>query len=65
MGHATLLVQMEGVTFLTDPMFSQRCSPVQVCLPCLPAASACPRVLGLCAVDHACHRVLPVQSSAK
>lgn len=29
-GHATLLVQLEGVTFLTDPVFSQRCSPVQV-----------------------------------
>lgn len=28
-GHATLLVQMEGFTFLTDPVFSQRCSPVQ------------------------------------
>lgn len=29
MGHATLLVQMEGLTFLTDPVFSQRASPVQ------------------------------------
>ena len=28
-GHATVLVQMEGVTFITDPLFSQRCSPVQ------------------------------------
>ncbi|CAL8463129.1 g2663 [Coccomyxa elongata] len=29
MGHASVLVKMEGITFLTDPVFSQRCSPVQ------------------------------------
>lgn len=28
-GHSTCLVQFDGVTFLTDPMFSDRCSPVQ------------------------------------
>ena len=27
-GHATLLVEMEGVRFLTDPMWSQRASPL-------------------------------------
>lgn len=27
-GHSTFLVRMEGVTFLTDPMFSERASPV-------------------------------------
>jgi N-acyl-phosphatidylethanolamine-hydrolysing phospholipase D len=27
-GHATFLVRMDGVTFLTDPMFSERASPV-------------------------------------
>ena len=27
-GHSTLLVRMDGVTFLTDPMFSPRASPV-------------------------------------
>lgn len=27
-GHATFLVRMDGVTFLTDPMFSQYASPV-------------------------------------
>jgi N-acyl-phosphatidylethanolamine-hydrolysing phospholipase D len=26
-GHATMLVRMDGVTFLTDPMFSPRASP--------------------------------------
>jgi N-acyl-phosphatidylethanolamine-hydrolysing phospholipase D len=29
-GHSTLLVQMEGVTFLTDPTWSNRPSPVPV-----------------------------------
>jgi N-acyl-phosphatidylethanolamine-hydrolysing phospholipase D len=29
LGHASMLVQMEGVTFLTDPVLSARCSPVQ------------------------------------
>jgi len=28
-GHATALVQMEGVSFLTDPIWSSRASPVQ------------------------------------
>lgn len=28
-GHASLLIQMEGLTFLTDPIFSDRCSPFQ------------------------------------
>ncbi len=27
-GHATFLVRMDGVSFLTDPMFSERASPV-------------------------------------
>ncbi len=27
-GHATFLVRMDGITFLTDPMFSERASPV-------------------------------------
>jgi N-acyl-phosphatidylethanolamine-hydrolysing phospholipase D len=27
-GHATFLVRMDGATFLTDPMFSERASPV-------------------------------------
>jgi hypothetical protein len=27
-GHSTFLVRMEGVTFLTDPIFSWRASPV-------------------------------------
>jgi len=27
-GHASLLVQLGGVTFFTDPVFSERCSPL-------------------------------------
>ena len=27
-GHATMLVRLDGVTFLTDPIFSERASPV-------------------------------------
>ncbi len=29
-GHSTLLVQIEGLTILTDPIFSERCSPSQL-----------------------------------
>ena len=29
-GHATALVQLDGVNFLTDPHFSERASPVQI-----------------------------------
>uniref|UniRef100_A0A4W3J4Q5 N-acyl-phosphatidylethanolamine-hydrolyzing phospholipase D n=1 Tax=Callorhinchus milii TaxID=7868 RepID=A0A4W3J4Q5_CALMI len=29
MGHASLMVEMEGLVILTDPIFSQRASPVQ------------------------------------
>lgn len=28
-GHATVLVQQDGVNFLTDPIWAQRCSPIQ------------------------------------
>jgi N-acyl-phosphatidylethanolamine-hydrolysing phospholipase D len=27
-GHATVLVKMDGAAFITDPVFSQRCSPM-------------------------------------
>ncbi|MFQ6610396.1 MAG: MBL fold metallo-hydrolase [Fidelibacterota bacterium] len=29
LGHATLLLHMEGKTIITDPIFSERCSPFQ------------------------------------
>lgn len=28
-GHSTVIVQLDGVNILTDPMWSERCSPVQ------------------------------------
>lgn len=28
LGHATVLVQLEGKAFLTDPVFAERCSPI-------------------------------------
>lgn len=30
LGHASLLVQFDGVTILTDPVFSQRASPIKI-----------------------------------
>ena len=44
-GHATVLVQLQGLTFLTDPVFAERCSPLsfagpkRVVPPALNAAS--------------------------
>jgi N-acyl-phosphatidylethanolamine-hydrolysing phospholipase D len=32
-GHSTMLVRMDGVTFLTDPIFSERASPLSVAGP--------------------------------
>jgi N-acyl-phosphatidylethanolamine-hydrolysing phospholipase D len=29
LGHASMLFRADGMTFLTDPVFSERCSPVQ------------------------------------
>ena len=29
LGHATVLVQLGGLTLLTDPILSERCSPLQ------------------------------------
>ncbi len=48
-GHATTLVQMEGVNILTDPMFSERCSPVSFAgpkrkMPPAPAFENLPRI---------------------
>lgn len=40
-GHATCLVQLDGVTFLTDPVLSERCSGVQA-RPCRGTDPSCP-----------------------
>ena len=29
LGHSTLLIQLDGLNILTDPIFSERCSPLQ------------------------------------
>jgi N-acyl-phosphatidylethanolamine-hydrolysing phospholipase D len=46
-GHATCLVQMGGFTVLTDPIFSQRCAPVQFFGPARfrPPACTCDELL--------------------
>jgi N-acyl-phosphatidylethanolamine-hydrolysing phospholipase D len=48
-GHATTLVQLDGANILTDPMFSERCSPVAFAgpkrkVPPVPAFEDLPRV---------------------
>ncbi|KYQ96771.1 beta-lactamase-like domain-containing protein [Tieghemostelium lacteum] len=30
LGHATVLVQMEGVTFITDPIWAKHCTPLNI-----------------------------------
>ena len=50
-GHASILLQMGGLCFLTDPVFAQRCSPLSFAGPkyvsqvisrlCLPACVSC------------------------
>ena len=32
-GHSTFLIQVAGINILTDPIFSDRASPVQFCRP--------------------------------
>ena len=34
MGHASFLIQMDGLNLLTDPVWSDRCSPVPLVGPC-------------------------------
>lgn len=41
-GHSTMLVRMDGVTFLTDPIFSQRASPVSFAGPSRQVAPGIP-----------------------
>jgi len=64
-GHATFLVRMEGATFLTDPMFSERASPLsfagppRLVAPGVPL-DALPRVdFALVSHDHYDHADLP------
>ncbi len=64
-GHASFLVRMDGATFLTDPMFSRRASPLSFAGPrrLVPpgvAMDALPRVdFALVSHDHYDHLDLP------
>src|SRR6185295_2978388 len=64
-GHATFLVRMDGVTFLTDPMFSERASPVsfagpkRLVPPGVPLEALPPIDFALLSHDHYDHTDLP------
>jgi L-ascorbate metabolism protein UlaG (beta-lactamase superfamily) len=64
-GHATFLVRMDGVTFLTDPMFSERASPVSFAGPArlvepgVPLDALPPLDFALVSHDHYDHFDLP------
>jgi N-acyl-phosphatidylethanolamine-hydrolysing phospholipase D len=68
-GHATFLVRMDGVTFLTDPIFSERASPVgfagppRLVAPGVPLDALPPLDFALVSHDHYDHLDLPTISA--
>jgi N-acyl-phosphatidylethanolamine-hydrolysing phospholipase D len=64
-GHATLLVRMDGAGFLTDPVFSERASPLsfagprRLVPPGVPLAELPPLDFALLSHDHYDHADLP------
>jgi N-acyl-phosphatidylethanolamine-hydrolysing phospholipase D len=60
-GHATFLVRMDGATFITDPMFSRRASPLtfvgprRLVPPGVPLAALPPLDFALLSHDHYDH----------
>lgn len=64
-GHSTFLVRMDGVTFLTDPMFSDRAGPVsfvgprRAVPPGVPLDALPPVAFVLLSHDHYDHADLP------
>jgi len=60
-GHSTMLVRMDSVTFLTDPIFSERASPVsfagpkRLVAPGIPLADLPPIDFALISHDHYDH----------
>ena len=64
-GHATFLVRMDGATFLTDPMFSERASPLsfagppRLVPPGVPLEALPPVDFALVSHDHYDHADLP------
>jgi len=71
-GHSTMLVRMSGVTFLTDPIFSERASPLRfagperLVPPGVPLEELPPIDFALLSHDHYDHTDLPsVEALAK
>lgn len=71
-GHSTMLVRMSGVTFLTDPIFSDRASPLsfagpeRLVPPGIPLDELPPIDFALISHDHYDHTDLPsVEALAK
>ncbi|HEV7501122.1 MAG TPA: MBL fold metallo-hydrolase [Vicinamibacteria bacterium] len=64
-GHAAFLVRMDGATFLTDPMFSERASPLsfagppRLVAPGVPLEALPPVDFALVSHDHYDHADLP------
>jgi N-acyl-phosphatidylethanolamine-hydrolysing phospholipase D len=64
-GHATVLVRMEGAAFLTDPIFSKRASPLRfagpprLVPPGVPLGALPPLDFALLSHDHYDHTDLP------
>jgi N-acyl-phosphatidylethanolamine-hydrolysing phospholipase D len=64
-GHATLLVRMDGTGFLTDPVFSERASPLsfagprRLVPPGVPLGELPPLAFALLSHDHYDHADLP------
>ncbi len=64
-GHSTMLVRMDGVTFLTDPIFSERAGPVSFAgpkrhvPPGVPLAALPPIDFAVVSHDHYDHLDLP------
>lgn len=64
-GHSTMLVRMDGVTFLTDPIFSERASPVsfagpkRLVPPGVPFDKLPPIDFALLSHDHYDHTDIP------
>jgi N-acyl-phosphatidylethanolamine-hydrolysing phospholipase D len=71
-GHSTMLVRMDGATFLTDPVFSERASPVsfagpkRLVPPGVPLDALPPIDFALLSHDHYDHTDIPtIEALAK
>jgi N-acyl-phosphatidylethanolamine-hydrolysing phospholipase D len=68
-GHSTCLVQQEKLTILTDPIFSERCSPFQSLpigvardIPCGVSIDDLPSCIDVCLISHDHYDHLDVDS---